>query len=113
MPHEFQGSPPGGPGFPQPGPPPPFNPAGGPPPPGLFDTISQLASRERPNALDKMRQVVDILEEVRELDPKVASVASMMIHLAKNGQKGLQDFSEDSPGRPPEPESGVRGVVGR
>jgi len=84
----------------------------GPPPGFLFNAISQLAARERPNALDKIRQVVDLLEEVRELDPKVASVASMAIHILRNGQRGLSDFQEDSPGRFPEGKTGVRGVVG-
>ncbi len=105
------------------GPPVPFDPrgVGGPPqglppsvgpPPGLFGVISQLAARERPNTLDKMRQVVDLLEEVREEDPKIASMASMMIHLAKNGRTGLSDFERDSEGKAPEGKLGAGGVVG-
>lgn len=82
------------------------------PPPDLFGIISQLAARERPNTLDKMRQVVDLLEEVRELDPKIASVASMMIHLARNGQTGLSDFQDDSSGKTSEGKLGAGGVVG-
>ncbi len=111
---------PGAPGAPPVGPPIPPG-VGGPPgglppsvgpPPGLFGIISQLAARERPNTLDKMRQVVDLLEEVRELDPKIASVASMMIHLARNGRSGLSDFESDSPGKSPEGKLGAGGVVG-
>ena len=82
------------------------------PPPGLFGIISQLAARERPNALDKIREVVDLLEEARELDPKIANVASMAIHILRNGQKGLSDFQDDSPGKTPEGKLGAGGVVG-
>ncbi len=112
--HGFPGIPGQSPG----GPPIPFDPrgVGGPPsvgpPPGLFGIISQLAARERPNTLDKMRQVVDLLEEVRELDPKIASVASMMIHLARNGQTGLSDFQDDFSGKTSEGKLGAGGVVG-
>lgn len=94
---------------------PPFSggtPGGPPPPEFLFNAISQLAARERPNSLEKMRQVVDLLEEVRELDPKVANVASMMIHLARNGRTGLSDFERDSEGKAPEGKLGAGGVVG-
>ncbi len=114
---------PGSPGGTLAGPPIPFGPqgAGGTPgglppsvgpPPGLFGIISQLAARERPNALDKVRQVVDLLEEARELDPKIAGVASMAIHILRNGQKGLSDFESDSPGKFPEGKLGAGGVVG-
>ena len=105
------------PGQPQGGPPavggaPPGLPPSLGPPPGLFGIISQLAARERPNALDKMREVVDLLEEARELDPKIANVASMAIHILRNGQKGLSDFQDDSPGKTPGGKLGAGGVVG-
>ncbi len=101
LPDQLGGLPPVSPGLPA-----------GPPPAFLFNAISQLAARERPNVLDKVRQVVDLLEEIRERDPKIAGVASMAIHILRNGQKGLSDFQEDSPGRFPEGKTGVRGVVG-
>ena len=54
-----------------------------------------------------------LLEEVRELDPKIANVASMMIHLARNGRSNLSDFERDSEGKAPEGKLGASGVVGR
>jgi len=109
LPGQPLGTPPGIPG--QPSGSPPGLPAG--PPPGLPSSIiAQLAARERPNALDKIRRAVVLLEESRELDPKSASAISMALHILRNGQRGLSDFQEDSPGRFPEGKTGVRGVVG-
>ena len=116
MANGFPGSPPIGPPVPfsPPGPsdPPPGSPPPQGPPPGLFGIISQLAARERPNALSKIRQAVDLLEESRELDPKSANAISMALHILRNGQKGLSDFQDDSPGKTPEGKLGAGGVVG-
>ena len=105
-------TPPGGPpgGIPPQGPPGGIPPQG--PPPGLFGIISRLAAKERPNALDKIRQAVDLLEESRDLDPKSANAISMALHVLRNGQKGLSDFQDDFPGKAPEGKLGAGGVVG-
>ncbi len=119
---------PGAPGQPPVGPPIPFGTrgVGGPPgglpaaglppsvgpPPGLFGLISQLAAKERPNALDKIRQAVDLLEESRDLDPKSANAISMALHVLRNGRSGLSDFESGSPGKFPEGKLGAGGVVG-
>ncbi len=82
---------------------PPGIPPGLAPPEGPSGPISALAAREAPNALDKIRRAVDLLEEAREMDPKVGNVVSMAMHVLRNGQKGIEDFKQDS-------EGGLRGV---
>lgn len=58
----------------------------------LSGPISTLAMRPQITSLDKMRMVVEMLEDIREEDPKMASVASMAIHVLRNGNEGMDKF---------------------
>ena len=44
---------------------------------------------------DLVRKIIDDLETLREIDPKLATNASMAIHVLKNGTEKLEQFSQE------------------
>lgn len=63
---------------------------------GLFEMMSNLAKRPQETPTDKVKRAISILDEVRDMDPKIGGNASMAIHILKNGPDGLEKFTSGS-----------------
>ena len=63
---------------------------------GLFSMMSELALKPKETPQDKIRRAVDLLDEVRGEDEKVGEIASMAIHVLRNGSSGLEKFGVPS-----------------
>ncbi|HLE18480.1 MAG TPA: hypothetical protein VI728_09380 [Syntrophales bacterium] len=63
----------------------------------LFAMMSSLAQKPRETPKDKVKRAIDILDEVRDMDPKISANASMAIHLLRNGPDGLEKFTGSQP----------------
>lgn len=71
------------------------------PPPGMMgeDTSGKLLALSRGGRRvsgDLVRRIIDDLETLREIDPKLAANASMAIHVLKSGPDGLENFQRSA-----------------
>ena len=63
---------------------------------GLFKAMLGLAERPQETPADKVKRAIDILDEVRDMDPKIGANVSMAMHILKNGPDGLEKFTSGS-----------------
>lgn len=64
---------------------------------GLFGMMAQLSEKKKESPTDKVKRAIDILDEVRDMDPKQSSIASAAIHMLRNGHDGVEMFFDGPP----------------
>lgn len=63
---------------------------------GLFSMMADLSSKPKDMPADKIKRAISILDEVRDEDEKTGEIASMAIHVLRNGPSGLEKFGVPS-----------------
>lgn len=63
---------------------------------GLFQAMLGLSKRPQETPTDKVKRAISILDEVRDMDPKIGANVSMAMHILKNGPDGLEKFTSGS-----------------
>ena len=63
----------------------------------LVGMMGMLSKEKKESPTDKVKRAIDILDEVREMDPKQGSIASAAIHMLRNGKDGVEMFFDGPP----------------